>query len=617
MITDILKFFLFVLIFIYPLGRLILLFLNLNLSFWQNLLYSMSLGFVIFTYSKFLLSFFNLDPFFWLVIIFPLIYFLLKDKLKPFQVINKKLAVVILITIFCNLSLSFFSGDFTSNGLRIIGGHAHDSLWHLSLIKNLKEKIPPENPIYANTLVQNYHYYTDIFISTIWQITNISIFNLYFKIIPLFFLLVLSGLIYLLIYKITHSSFWGMYGLILTLLTSNLYYISKYLYPNATITPSVFWIDEFVTKMTNLQLTASYILIVFLMLLLIEIKKIDIKFIIIFSILGGSLFGFKSYGSVLFIISIGVLFLLRRDLNSLKLLSGLTLLSIFNYSILPKSIGFIFTFSPFWFIKTMFESSDHLNNSVWELKRQTYLQDKNYLRIIQLYSEGTLVFLLGNLGGKIMGLFTVFLHENNKVYNQIIILMTTIFLVGFLIPMFFIQKGIVWNAIQFSYYSIFFGSILTTIFLSKFNKGKLMGLLIAFFILVSLIPGSLESIFRYLPNSRDIRSKYVIEAAEFLKKQPKGLVIIDPKYNKDALIPLFSEQKIFFADETILSLQLIDHNLRKSQTEDVFTQKTLKNVSTQGSIYIFAQYKSFDVNTTNKIFENGQVSIYTFESGVK
>lgn len=629
-IIELLIFIIFLLLFIFPLGKFFLDSLRIRFSFWELILIATNVGIVILILAAFVSGFFNLGKFFYFLPIFTFIYFIKQKKLfkkNPLDSILKtRIDLKLLLTLFVAVTFSgyitFFSGDIVNGGFRSIGGNTHDGLWHIALINQILENIPPQNPIYSNTDIRNYHYLTDVFVAITSYVTGISVMSLYFKLIPAFFIVLLSGLIFLLIRKITGNTLFSYFGIIFVILSSNLFYLVRIFYPNAYFNPSVLWVDEFTTKMVNPQLLLSYIVILTIIYLILSFKKItDFKFIIFISFIGASLLGIKSYGFIIFstsIVILGLFFLVKGNLSYLKISYWLIIVSTFFYLISNITREFLFIFSPFWFIKNIFETSDHLANSIWELKRQTFLEHKNYLRIIQLYLQGTIIFLIGNFGGKLIGFFTPFLKFDSR-RKQIILLLELIGLVGFIFPMIFIQRGIAWNSVQFFYYTTFSLGLLTAITLAEiYKKYKYIGLVLASIIWITLLPGVFFIYSQYYPfKTKSWGLKDTLSASEFLKSRSDGVILLNPKYFSDSLVSAFSKKVVFFADETQLDIQLIDFKERKKANQDFFKNYTLsskRNFLSQNRIkYIFTEKNnSLDLENINvkKIYENQSIIVY-------
>jgi hypothetical protein len=119
--------------------------------------------------------------------------------------------------------------------------------------------------------------------------------------------------------------------------------------------------------------------------------------------------------------------------------------------------------------------------------------------------------------------------------------------ISFLIPMFFIQKGTSWNTIQFFYYFLFFSNLFFAQFLTSFlkNKNIIKIIILILFILIANI-GTIATLKDYLGNPPpSALPQTEVEALNFLKNQPDGLVLTYPydKYLKNNLttpIPLYA-----------------------------------------------------------------------------
>ena len=620
-IIEYLKFILFILFAVFPLGKFFLDYLKIRLSFWENLLLGVNIGIVIITLFVYISGTLGLGQLFYFLPVFPLILLVKKkislDLIKDAVRIDLKLFSIIVIITLISGYFTFFSGDIIDGKLRLIGGNVHDGLWHIALVSSLKYKIPAENPIFSGTPVQNYHYLTDIFTAVSSQFTSIAVPQLYFKILGPFLIMLFSGTIFLFLKKLTGSNIFSYLGILLVVLGSNLFYLVKIFYPSAYFNPSNLWVDEFTTKMVNPQLLLSYVVILTLLHLMLIQKKKSLRFIILFSIIGSSLLGIKSYGFILFVVSvlfISLLLLIKRRFDFIGISAGLLSAGIVFYLLSNISKDTIFILAPFWFIKVMFETPDHLAYPIWELKRQTYLAHQNFLRIGQLYFEGFLLFLFINLGGRLIGFFALSgKFEGEK--KEVIYLLWAIGLSGLILPMVFIQKGVAWNSIQFFYYVILAFSMLSIITIHRILRDKKRAAVIVVLIVwISLLPGVFFSISNYYPGrEKSYGSADYLQAVKFLKNQENGIILMHPTYAQDSFVPALSEKKAFFADEIILSIQLVAFETRKKQTESFFNNddsQFQKDFLKGNNIkYIFTENKGNALNM-RKIYSNKEIIIY-------
>lgn len=628
-IFILLFFFFFV---IYSLGKLILDKLEIRLTFWEELLIGINIGSVIFTIVIFVLwrlNFYNLTYFF---ILSPPLYILFRFiKEKNFLLeairISKIDPILILILFISTLIPSLLvirSGDVINGGLRMVGANGHDVLSYISLINNLQKSIPPQNPTFADEVIRNYHYLTFVFFSAIQYVTKISVLDLYFKLIMPFLALLFSSTIFIFVKGLVGEKRVSYLAVLMVCLSSNLYYLIRAFYPSANVSPSVFWIDEYTTRMVNPQLIFSYIIMLTIFYLMLKKKNSwNFKFILILSLLISSLVLFKAFAGVLVFASLSLLFIynfFHKKYEYLFLLLTSTLITSILYLASNTKLSSTLFFSPFWFVKNMFESPDHLNYSEWELKRQTFLEKNNYIRIIQLYAQGILIFLLGNFGLRFLAFFQPL--KNLGKIKETVIGMLIIATLGLILPQVFLVRGTVWNSIQFSYYSVFILGVLIVPFLNNlFRKTKNLFFLVFTLMWLSLLPGVYYSTNNYFLSIKDgdIFSSSLYQASLFLRMEEDGVVLIHPHYFNNTFIPAISGKNAFFADEKWLSVQTINFQKRKRETEDFFKNPQITSVEflKENNIkYIFSNsfdLEGFNQSGINKIYQNDTITILKVE----
>ncbi len=582
---SVIKLLLFLLLFVYPFGFLALKFLKVESKGWERFIFSINIGIVFVTIIALGLGYIGLSKILPFALLLPVVYLLFETLvrnpraiLEPLKKIRVDIYVIvsILLVVLLSCTVNFYSGEVAGKGLRLLGAHSVDSLWHISIINSLEKNIPPENPVFSGQNLYNYHFFNDLFITTAIKITGISVWELYFKLIPPLLLILLTSSCYLFIKHLTDNKFLGILAIVLVNFSSSFYYLAGFFYPSVTLQHSVFWVDEYSTRMVNLQLMTSYILILTLLFLMlkVDIKK-NLKFVLIFGVLLGSMIEFKAFGFVVTLLSLG----------------GLAVTKIINHQLLYfylclVSLGFALVFylpfvllgqanfmlAPFWFIKTMYEAKDRINYDIWELKRQTFLAGENYIRIGFLYLEGVVVFLLGNLGGKVLGLLSILNKKEGQEEKDVRLVLFFMSLIGFILPMVFIQRGVVWNSIQFFYYSVFSLGLLTVLFLGMLRSRRIVSAIVGLLIFASLAPGVVHTINVYAKDRDILTVTEVYLAASFLKDQDDGVVLIHPEFVGNSQVSAISKKTSFFADETALQVILVDPNRRKKELSDFFTK---------------------------------------------
>ena len=109
-----------------------------------------------------------------------------KNVLNVVRILNSTGAVLLLIMVSSLIqSYTLFSGGVkTDAGIRFHS--VHDNLWNISIINELKIKVPPDHPAISGEVVKNHHYFYLYFLALANKITAISVFDLYFRFGPVF-----------------------------------------------------------------------------------------------------------------------------------------------------------------------------------------------------------------------------------------------------------------------------------------------------------------------------------------------------------------------------------------------------------------------------------------------
>ena len=142
-------------------------------------------------------------------------------------------------------------------------------------------------------------------------------------------------------------------------------------------------------------------------------------------------------------------FIKHKNTLLLGLFTALALSNVVLLKIVSPTAESFLLFEPLWFTRTMMIVK--LDNVDWELRRQHYLSLgtlKAWLRIIQLEVSAIILFIVGNSGMRIIGLYTAVknLFKKDKTFDLLLISASIGSIVSIL---FFVQKGLIYNLIQF------------------------------------------------------------------------------------------------------------------------------------------------------------------------
>ncbi len=634
--VDLLSFILFQLLVVYPLGKIILDFLEIKLWWVQSLIFGISIGIVVLTISALFLGYTNNYSLLPLLITIPPLLFIFRLKknslrqFSPKKILHRPDLIVVSAIILCVLIQSiivFPNGVRPDGSLRLKGVFTEDGSWHIAIINNIKKSIPPENPVFASEKLVNYNYFSDIYIATIQRFTGIDTLILYFKLIGPFLALICASTLYFLLEGFIRNRLISSAGVLLVTLSSTYYYIFGIFKPN--LNPSSFFGNDYVSRMVNYQLSFSYIIITTFLFLLLSYKKINsLKFSLVAALLIGSGIGFKSYGTILLIAAlflIGIYRIFKKDFSYIKIaFLSCVFTSILSFLFLRSSqvTEAIFAFNPLWLIENIFSDPLRLNSPAWEAQKNWYFQNSNYLGVTYLYIKGIVIFLSAGLGLKLLGFFSfIKIQESRK--REIVLLLTMVALIGILMPLTFTQGGVKWNTVQFIWYSGLSLGILLVVFIADLyhRLGPKQVLIIILFIWISYLPGVYYYSKFYLSDTGNLTTynfqgtQQSYQAAEFLSSQENGILLLDSNYSQTPFIMAISEKNAYFADESLLSNLLISWQIRSGQVQRFFgnsTEKYKENFLKENKIsYIFTIKDGLKSKEyLDNIYTNNEVSIY-------
>lgn len=517
-------------------------------------------------------------------------------------------------------------------GLGYWGSNSHDAVFHLSLIEKIAENpLSLSHPQLAGEKLGNYHFVFDYLAGLLVRLTHIPSSQIFFFFMPLAIAILLTFFIIKLLRLWKFKELEIIISLLFVYLAGSLGFLPSLLSGNSIFGgESAFWANQSFSIFLNPPYALS-ILILLVTLFLLEKyieKKSTLKFagIVFF---GGLLAQTKVYAFIL--LSAGLLFTGQWLFLILIGLFGVLITLPFS-----SSTGFPFEFSPFWFIKSMFASSDRLNFEKAANAWQAYEATGSTVKLLVLSFIGIIIFLVGNIGTRFFGVWQIVKGKNSLISQRILIVIS---IIGILIPMILTQKYNPWNSIQFMYYSLFvfglFAGRGVMFYINKINsrfvKVTTIVLLILFTLLTTI--GSIREHTTFKPSSRVGYTE--LRALEFLKTQPKGVVlapyfdnqlaghILPPKplyaYNSTAFIGALSGQPEFLSDTINLDITGYDYKERAKDIQRFFNTDDsdwAKNFIIENEIkYIYeTPIKKMRLSPSSlpivKIFESAEINIY-------
>ena len=595
------------------------------------------IGIAIFTLMSWVLGFLKLDILIWVLPLASLGYILnryRKEKSWTFIVrkLDVKLWLLILIGSASWMVTQFKNGLSFNYGLGFWGPNGHDAIWHVSLISQLQKNVPPENPIFAGTNLSNYHYFFDLLVAKSANLLGLDPVELLFRLFPVL-ISILAGL---LIFKVTQKIFSNKNAALLSVFFlyfgGSFGWILTYLKDGQFAGETMFWAQQSVSILLNPPFAISVVLFLAGLLLFYELtQKINDKWssFIALILLWGTLIEFKAYAGILVLGAYGLFTLQRivfkRDFSLLMGFIPTVILSLVVF--LPNNSGSesLIQFQPFWLVDSMVSSLDRLN---WQRLTLT-LESGVWYKLIYGYGLGILIFLVGNMGTRIISVAGF-----KEIYKQSFLFY--FIALSIILPLMFVQKGTAWNIVQFFYYGLLVLNIFTGIGLYKLisRLPKAAGIAITLVVLLLTIPTTLGTFQHYLPERPPaMLSLKESEALNFLKNQPDGVVLALPfdeklrsrfdtplplaVYTSTAYVSAFSGKTVFMEDSVNLEIIGVDNRGRLNTIRDFMrirdqSRQILKdnNIS-----YVYVpKFYNFQVDEGSMglktIFENEEARVY-------
>lgn len=587
---NLLKFLLTVFFTCFVPGELLVRVLKLKFSPLERLVVSTVSGIVLFTIANFFLGILGIrflaEVFLYFLGLLWLFLFFKNFKLFPRIALKKEyffLIFVLLLGSLTQTSLLFASGKFVpAKGLLLKEGR--DSMWHLGLTAELVRKVPPIHPGHAPELLTNYHYLYNLFVASIHLNSGLSLLELYFKFVP-FLTSLLYGLATLVLVRAWSKNFWvAVLAVFFAYFCGSLAFFIPILRPGSFWQESSFWVSQPFTMLTNPPFASSLVIFTTACFCLLKfLEKRTLNFLSILTLLFGSLISFKVYAGV---VALGALFFLaiveafrNKNFSLFKLSLFSLLVSLFLF--LPSNAGSVssgfLVFLPGWYLRAMVESPDRIPISDWVLKEEALSYYGDWLGVLRLRILEFFLFVVGNLGVRILGLLAVFkICLGKRKIEEMNLFFFSALLIAFLPPMLFVQKGSIANTIQFLYYFLAILNFYTAFFVFDFLSKKPRVLRIFFLVLIILlaIPTSFKHFWESLKSPGSFISPKEMEAIETLKTTPQDSVILlsaTPRNTNAMYVCALSERRTYYSDRLMSENTLKDFKKREELINKFFT----------------------------------------------
>lgn len=553
--VELIIFLLLAVIVFYPFGFLVIDRSKTKLKKQETIILSLLISMVAFVLFSVVIGLLNVRFLLLPTIIVVAVYALFKHGKKmfsPWRVLleDKILLSLIIIAIIIQGFINFPSGFNYGGDLLFWSSQGHDGIWHVALMEEMKKSFPIINPLFGNHPLYNYHYLFDIVLGEFGRIFSFfSSLDLYFRFFPVYLSFLISLSVFSFVTRWKDNRFIGYWAIFFTSLAGSFGYIVVFIKHGRILGgETVFWASQGNTILGNPPHASSYALIPGFFLCLYFLLKTRSKYwfwitFFIVMVLGG----FKVSAGLVVILGLGFaavieLITTRRTLL-LKLAFLIGVSNLIAVNLMTKGVTSFLIFEPWWFIRTMVVSGDRLDWIDLEHKRQHYLyvgRFTSYLRVIQVETTAFLIFLLGNLGTKVIGFFElvkrVFFETRSLFKDSLEIALIASMLASFLMPLLFVQRGITFNNIQFlQYFLMIFGfyAAISTYRIYKKIKNNTVRFLFVLFIVLLSIPTVLGNLVDFYGRGNKPLAKVSqsdLVALEYLKEntETEALVLTVP-----------------------------------------------------------------------------------------
>lgn len=582
--------------------------------------------------------------------------------LVPFRVFVKYkfLLFFIIAGIFIQGMINFPSGYLYKNGLDFWSSQGHDGLWHVASMEEVSKAFPPQNPVYAGEILYNYHYLVDVLMGEFLRIFPFfSSLDLYFRFFPVLFSFMIGMSVFSFVTKWQNNHKIGYLALFFIYCVGSFGYIPNFLRSgNIFGGETIFWAAQQNTILGNPPHAISHSLLpAFLLSIMYFFKYRSKDFFLITFLIGSILAGFKVSGGIVLLIGVGSVgfidLIFNRRISTFILAGILGLSNFITIESMTRGASSFLMFLPWWFVRTTIV--DRLGWMDLEFQREHYLAQHTwhaYLRVVQVEAIAFFIFLFGNMGMRILGFYEIFrrfiLERKTAFKNPIDIFLLVAMFTGFIIPMLFVQRGLIYNNIQFMQYFLliagFYGAI-TIYKLLIFARKRAIQIIIMILIFILSMPTVIGNFIEfYGPKAGPLAvvSNSEIDALRYLKDHSSSKdVILSYPFNKylkvrfetqpipiyawydTPYIPALTGRNSYLVSEQIFLLDYPNTKQRQENIIKFFKQEDFswnkQFLKEAGINYIYLNKPEMKVplnlnqNNLSLFYENNEVLIYKVE----
>lgn len=578
----------------------------------------------------------------WLSYVYLLMTFSLwlRSNLHPTAIFQKiphfkfdwLLVTIIALGTFVQVNIVWFNGTLISQGLYFCCGNSSDNLFHIALTNQIIQNFPPYQPGMYGTIVQNYHYWSNIVVAELVRVFGLPLIATQFQYSTIFISLFLglTALIFGQIIKIGRAfTAWLLFFLYFSgdLIFLLLFYLGK------GFNFSLGSLEDGAKFLENPPRAVS--IIVFfagISLLTLWLKRKDLRTGLLMALVLGSVIGFKVYTGLFALIGLaflGIYFLLKKKIILLIPLIVMLFVSLIVYLPVNTNAGGLY-FTGFWrfenFIVQPIFGLEHL-----ELARKIYADNNNWIRLIQYELHFFLLFVLTIFGSKLFGLIQT--KKSLSLFpKELNIFLLSGLIVSSIAGFFFQQTSGGANTFNFLVSLFIIGSLYAALacfyWIGKLRKPYFFIAII--FVVLLTIPRvavrTIENIQQLQKQTGFIISSDELQGYTFLNETEgePPIVLVDKKslvMSKDSpYVSFLIQGKMYITGEGILESHGINIKERSKIADTIFTtadEKVVRQILVREKIdYLILQPKENlkidDSEFLKTVFENNDIKILEF-----
>lgn len=550
---------------------------------------SVCVGIASFIFCTFILRLMGLP--FWIMYVYVIAIFLLflksKPKLKRGS-LNRSIWFHVfaigswILTAFFLISFHSSTG-FSDRGFVFSAGR--DNLWRVSIMQELTIHFPPHIPGYAGVILENYHFLYDLLIAGFNRLTGVSIFYLHFQLFSFVSAVLFCVMAYVSIRLFVKQKWIAFIGGVFTVWAGNLSYLlpfisSKYRF---FAKANIFMSDAPFDQGHNPFNFLAYSLFLASLILMANWITSRGRFqLILLSVILAVLPGIKIYAGIIAFAGIIVVFFyetLKKRASWLFVLPFVGALPVL--STISGGRFSILAWNPFWLLTKMIEDQDRLFLPDMALKIQHYRATGNWFRLIELYSKILLIYFIGNLNIRVVGVFLFFRKRWFSLQTtQVWIWIGITTIVSFLIPLFFSQTRAPYDSIQFTQYGLLLMSLTSWVVIDQFTKrfhNNVLKSLLFIGILCSLVPTNVMIAYEHVITNKQAIASTEVDALKFLysHSSPDDVILTDLSAEKLTLlyISAISGRRTYLSGISLTEQLGIDTKQRRLIAEEFFSDR--------------------------------------------